>query len=93
VHLACIEQDGDPLVVASAMGQQRHPAWRYNIEANPMVQVQMRGQRFTARAQMLTDLEKQAVWADIRDAIPQINVYENRTNRNIRVFRLRRIES
>ena len=48
VHLACVEHEGDYLVVASAMGQQRHPAWRYNIEANPQVQVQMRGERFAA---------------------------------------------
>jgi deazaflavin-dependent oxidoreductase (nitroreductase family) len=93
VQLACLEHDGDYLVVASAMGQQQHPAWRYNIEANPEVQVQMRGERFVARAHMLTDVEKRAVWADIRRAIPQMTVYENRTDRNIRVFRLNRISS
>jgi hypothetical protein len=53
----------------------------------------MRRERFTARAQALSDSEKQAVWADVRQAIPQMSVYENRTDRNIRVFRLRRIES
>jgi deazaflavin-dependent oxidoreductase (nitroreductase family) len=75
------------------MGQERHPAWRYNLEANPEVQVQMRGERFAARAQLLTDAEKDRVWAEIREAIPQIRVYERRTDRNIRVFRLRRIGS
>jgi deazaflavin-dependent oxidoreductase (nitroreductase family) len=93
VHLACIEHDGDHLVVASAMGQERHPAWRYNLEANPEVQIQMRGERFAARARALTDAEKDRIWADIRDAIPQINVYEERTDRNIRVFRLSRAGS
>jgi len=88
VHLACVEHEGDPLVIASAMGQPRHPAWRYNLEANPEVQVQMRGERFAARARVLTDHEKQAVWADVRQAIPQMSVYEGRTDRNIRVFRL-----
>jgi deazaflavin-dependent oxidoreductase (nitroreductase family) len=91
VHLVCLERDGDHLVVASAMGQQRHPAWRYNLEANPEVEVQVRGERFTALAQMLTDAEKESVWGAIREAIPQMNVYEQRTNRNIRVFRLRRV--
>jgi deazaflavin-dependent oxidoreductase (nitroreductase family) len=93
VHLACVEHEGDYLVVASAMGQQKHPAWRHNIEANPQIQVQMRGERFTARAQVLTDPEKQEVWADVRRAIPQMNVYEKRTDRNIRVYRLRRVGS
>jgi len=91
VHLACLERGGDYLVVASAMGQQKHPAWRYNIEANPEVEVQVRGERFDARARVLTDAEKAEVWADVREAIPQMNVYEKRTDRNIRVFLLERI--
>jgi deazaflavin-dependent oxidoreductase (nitroreductase family) len=93
VQLACLELDGDYLVVASAMGQQKHPAWRYNIEANPQVEIQMRGQRFAARAQVLTDAEKDRIWADIREAIPQLDVYEERTDRNLRVFRLSRADS
>jgi deazaflavin-dependent oxidoreductase (nitroreductase family) len=93
VQLACLELDGDYLVVASAMGQQKHPAWRYNIEANPQVEIQMRGQRFAARAEVLTDAEKDRIWPDIREAIPQIDVYEERTDRNVRVFRLRRAGS
>jgi deazaflavin-dependent oxidoreductase (nitroreductase family) len=93
VHLACVEHGGDTLVVASAMGQEKHPAWRYNVEANPQVQIQMRGERFAARAEVLTDPEKEAVWADVRRAIPQVDVYEKRTDRNIRVFRLRRVST
>ncbi|MEN8161931.1 MAG: nitroreductase/quinone reductase family protein [Myxococcota bacterium] len=90
VHLACLERDGDYLVVASAMGQQRHPGWRYNLEANPDVEAQIQGERFAARAEPLSDEEKQAVWDDVRRAIPQMNVYEKRTDRNIRMFRIRR---
>ena len=91
VHLACIERDGAYLVVASAMGQQKHPGWRYNLEANPEVQVQMPGESFAARAQVLGDAEKAAVWSEVRRLIPQMNVYEKRTDRNIRVFRLSRV--
>ena len=93
VHLACIEHEGDYLVVASAMGQQKHPAWRYNLEANPKVELQLRGERFTARAQVLTDSQKEAVWDKIRGIIPMIHVYERRTDRNIRVFRLTRADA
>lgn len=91
VHLACLDRGGDWLVVASAMGQPRHPAWRYNLESNPDVEVQVKGERFRARAEMLSDAEKREVWDDVREAIPQISVYERRTDRNIRVFRLRRL--
>jgi deazaflavin-dependent oxidoreductase (nitroreductase family) len=92
VHLACVEHDGHPLVVASAMGQMRHPAWRYNLEANPEVEVQVPGERFRARAERLGDAEKAAVWPRICAAIPQLAVYEKRTDRDICVFRLRRSE-
>jgi deazaflavin-dependent oxidoreductase (nitroreductase family) len=89
-HLACLEDEGDYLIVASAMGQQRHPGWRYNLEANPEVEVQMRGERFEALAHVLSDAEKESVWPRIRTTIPQIAIYETRTDRNIRVFRLTR---
>ncbi len=93
VHLACIHDAGDHLVVASAMGQEKHPAWRYNLEANPEVEIQVSGERFTARARVLTDSEKEEVWNEVRRVIPQMKVYEKRTDRNIRVFRLSRVDS
>jgi deazaflavin-dependent oxidoreductase (nitroreductase family) len=93
VHLACLERDHDYLVVASAMGQERHPGWRYNLDAHPEVDVQVRGERFRARARVLSDTEKDAVWGEVKQAIPQMNVYEERTDRNIRVYRLSRIDA
>ena len=92
VHLACVPDDGGYLVVASAMGQQKHPAWRYNLEADPAVEVQIRGDRFAGRADVLSEAEKRAVWPSLRRAIPQLVVYEKRTDRDIRVFRIRRIQ-
>lgn len=91
-HLATIDDEGDPLIVASAMGQERHPSWRYNLEANPIVEVQMEGESYTATAVILTEQEKAKIWQKILDSIPQIRVYETRTERNIRVFRLHRLE-
>ncbi len=92
VHLACLVDGDDHLVAASAMGQQRHPAWRYNLDANPDVEIQARGERYAARAEALSDDEKRAVWPTVRTAIPQLGVYEKRTDRNIRVYRLRRTD-
>ena len=91
VHLAAIPHEGDHLIVASAMGQQKHPGWRYNLEANPEVEIQLPGERRQARAEVLSDAEKGKVWGAICEAIPQIRIYEERTDRNIRVFRLRKI--
>jgi deazaflavin-dependent oxidoreductase (nitroreductase family) len=92
VQLTSIEDQGDRLVVASAMGSKRHPGWRYNLEANPEVEVQAVGERYRARAEVLSDAEKAEVWERFREQVPMIHVYERRTDRNIRVFRIRRIE-
>ena len=90
VQLAFHEDGEDYLVVASAMGQERHPGWRYNIQADPNVELQVRGERFPATAQVLSDDEKNRFWPDIKKTIPQMNTYETRTQRNILVFRLTR---
>ena len=92
VHLACVHDEGDILLVASAMGQTTHPAWRYNLEANPECEVQTLGESYRARARVLSDDEKTQIWDKMRAQIPMIHVYEKRTDRNIRVFRLTRAE-
>lgn len=92
VHLAAIERNGELYVVASAMGQKKHPAWRYNLEANPEIRVQSVGESFHARAEVLSDGEKAGIWGQVKETIPMMNVYETRTDRNIRVFHLKRID-
>jgi deazaflavin-dependent oxidoreductase (nitroreductase family) len=92
VHFACLEHEGDLLVVASAMGQARHPAWAHNLDAHPAVDVQATGERYAARARLLSGEEKALVWPRIRQTIPQMRVYEKRTDRNIRVYRLARVD-
>lgn len=82
----------DYLVVASAMGQKAHPAWRYNLEAHPLVEVRVRGECFPARAERLDRAEKAHYWTAIRETIPQMTTYERRTDRDIQVFRLRRTD-
>lgn len=91
VHLTSVAHEGDRLLVASAMGQPRHPAWRYNLEANPEVEVQVRGRRYRARAERLSDEEKARVWDAMKAQIPMIHVYERRTDRDLCVFRLREL--
>jgi deazaflavin-dependent oxidoreductase (nitroreductase family) len=88
VQLA-FQRDGDSyLVVASAMGQARHPAWRYNLEAAGRATIRLRGQVVDVTATILSDEEKQVVWDTIKQTIPQMKTYEQRTDRNIKVFRL-----
>jgi deazaflavin-dependent oxidoreductase (nitroreductase family) len=88
VQLAFHRDGDDLLVVASAMGQEKHPAWRYNLDAHPEVTVLVRGEEYAATASVLTPEEKAARWDAIATTIPQLRVYERRTDREIRVYRL-----
>ena len=90
VQLAYHQDGDDLLVVASAMGQERHPAWRYNLEAAGGGEVLVRGDRFAVTATVLSDDEKARLWTSIAETIPQMHTYVRRTDRNIKVFRLTR---
>jgi deazaflavin-dependent oxidoreductase (nitroreductase family) len=90
VQLAYHQEGDDLFVVASAMGQEHHPAWSHNIEANPEVELQLRGERCRAVAERLSAEEKAQHWDAITRTIPQMHTYVARTDRNIKVYRLRR---
>lgn len=90
VQLAYHRDGDDLLVVASAMGQPRHPAWRYNLEAAGGGEVRVRGATFRVTARVLDEDEKRRLWPAIRRTIPQMATYERRTDRDIKVFRLTR---
>ena len=92
VQLAYHRDGDDLLVVASAMGQQRHPAWRYNLEAAAGGEVLLRGASYRVTARVLGTDEKQRLWPAIGRTIPQMATYERRTDRDIRVFRLVRAD-
>ena len=56
--------DGDHcIVVASMGGAPMHPQWYRNLEVNPDVEVQIKGERFTARARTVEGEERERGWA------------------------------
>ena len=89
VQLGYVADGADYLVVASNFGQAHHPAWSYNLAANPAASVYVGGRDIPVKAERLSDEEKERVWPRLVDVVPQFAVYVGRTDRNIRVFRLR----
>lgn len=82
--------DGDAfVVVASNFGKAHHPAWSHNLDAGPAASVNLNGRDVAVRAERLGDAEKAAVWPRLVRIIPQFDVYVTRTDRNIKVYRLR----
>jgi F420H(2)-dependent quinone reductase len=84
--LLFIEADGDLVIVASATGRPRHPAWYRNVFANPRVKVYAPGGRtgeYLART--TAGDERERLWRAAVDFYPGFRVYEGRTSREIPV--------
>ncbi|WP_203897833.1 nitroreductase family deazaflavin-dependent oxidoreductase [Virgisporangium aliadipatigenens] len=78
-------------VVASKGGSDTPPAWFVNLTADPDVEVQIKGERFRARARVATPQEKPALWANMVEAWPDYDDYTTRTAREIPVVVLERV--
>ena len=78
------------LVVASKGGADTPPAWYLNLRADPRVQVQIRGDRFSARARTATAEEKPDMWRVMAATWPQYDEYQAKTSRDIPVVVLER---
>ncbi len=78
-------------IVASRGGAPTHPAWYLNLSANPEVQVQVRAEKFAARARTASEAEKPALWDLMSKIWPAYNEYQSKTKRQIPVVILERI--
>jgi deazaflavin-dependent oxidoreductase (nitroreductase family) len=78
------------LVVASKGGTDQPPAWFLNLTDEPSVTVQVKGERFAARARVATPAEKPEMWAEMAAAWPEYDRYQTLTEREIPVVVLER---
>ena len=84
------EHGQDYVVVASKGGAPEHPAWYLNLVEQPEVTVQVRGDRFAARARIATPEEKPELWRLMAGIWPPYDDYQRNTNREIQVVVLER---
>jgi deazaflavin-dependent oxidoreductase (nitroreductase family) len=83
--------DGDRLVlVASFGGDERHPAWYLNLQANPEVRVTIAGTTCTMIARTATQEERAELWPQIISVFEGYARYQKRTERPIPVVILER---
>jgi deazaflavin-dependent oxidoreductase (nitroreductase family) len=81
----------DYLVVASKGGAPAPPAWYLNLAENPEVTVQVKGERFAARARTATPQEKPELWKTMTAEWPDYDEYQTKTDREIPVVVLERV--
>ena len=84
------EADRVFVVVASKGGAPSHPGWYRNLAKNPDVQVQIKGDVFSARARTATGAEREQLWELAARQWPDYDAYQTRTERQIPVVVLER---
>ncbi len=76
------------VVVASQAGRRHHPLWFRNIEADPAVTVQIRGERRPMRARTADAEERAALWPRLVDLYADYDSYQSWADRQIPVVLL-----
>jgi deazaflavin-dependent oxidoreductase (nitroreductase family) len=89
--LMCIPMDDHWVVVASKGGDAKHPAWYFNVTANPAVTIDLDGETIPVQARELTGDEYRATWQRARAQFSGFDTYQHRAgDRTIPLIRLDR---
>jgi deazaflavin-dependent oxidoreductase (nitroreductase family) len=83
-------REGDTIVVvASRGGDDRHPDWLLNLQAQPRVEVALQGgPRRPMSARIAGSAERDRLWRQITSTNPRYASYQRRTTREIPVVLL-----
>lgn len=83
-------QGDHEVVVASNGGKDAPPAWYLNLTEDPSAEVQVKADRFPARARTATPEEKPELWKLMTGMWPHYDEYQKKTDREIPVVVLER---
>lgn len=76
--------------MASAAGAAKNPDWYHNLAAHPdRVRIEMAGRKLDVIAEQLHGAEREEAWRRIATASPQFGRYQEKTDRELPVIRLR----
>lgn len=91
--LAYSKDDGQHVIVASKGGAPTHPAWYHNLLANPIVTVEVEGETYKAKANVVeNDEEYERLYSQHAALMPGFNDYRKKTSRRIPVIVLEPID-
>jgi deazaflavin-dependent oxidoreductase (nitroreductase family) len=85
-------RDGDRyVVIASKGGAPTNPSWYHNLLAEPVVTLEVLGERFQARARAAEGEERDRLYRKQAEKMPAFADYQRKTRRKIPVVVLERI--
>ena len=80
------QRDGEDFVlIASNGGRPRHPAWWFNLQANPQATIEVGRERLEVTARAATRDEKPRLWSLMTAVYPGYDGYQQKTTRVIDV--------
>lgn len=82
------DDDGSLIVMASAGGSPKLPAWGHNLRANPNVTIEVPGDSYEATAVEAEGEERDRVFARMVETLPRFGEYQDAVERVIPLFRL-----
>lgn len=80
--------EGRAIVAGTSFARERHPAWTYNLIANPDAAITVRGRELAVRAQPIVGEARERAWARIERQWPGYRGYERDSGRTVRLFLL-----
>jgi len=86
-----VEHNGEYAIVASLGGAPKHPVWYHNVKAHPRVELQDGTETHDYEAREVFGDEKAAWWERAVQAWPDYANYQKKTERQIPVFVLTRV--
>jgi deazaflavin-dependent oxidoreductase (nitroreductase family) len=83
--LMYLPRGSDFVVIASYLGEPRHPSWWLNLEAQPEAEVQVGSLSTPVRAREAQGDEREELWRAVVQKSPDYDEYQSRTTRRIPV--------
>lgn len=87
-----VSHNGEYAIVASLGGAPKHPVWYHNVKANPRVELQDGAETYDYEAREVFGDEKAVWWERAVQAWPDYANYQKKTDRQIPVFVLTRVD-
>jgi F420H(2)-dependent quinone reductase len=88
--IACMPDGDDFVVVPSNAGLERAPAWWLNLQANPVAEVDFRGEHHVVRARRASAEEEARLWPRMLAQYSGFDQYKRMTDRDIPLVILER---
>ncbi|HLY25296.1 MAG TPA: nitroreductase family deazaflavin-dependent oxidoreductase [Aggregatilineales bacterium] len=81
--LGFFEDQGAFVICASNAGADQHPGWFRNLQHDPHVEIEIKKQHLTARAEVASGAERQRLWDRLTALAPNYLNYVKKTTREI----------